>query len=53
MDDFVYQCKNLSTKVRNEVPFPEPVAAILQKLWQVERAQQRAQKTSVDIQTVL
>ena len=54
MDGFVYQCKKQKMKVQNEVPFPELAVAIIQKLsWQVEKTEQRAQKTYADIETVL
>lgn len=50
---FYLPVQETKTKVQNKVPFPEPMAALFQKLWQVERVQQGAQKTYVHIQTML
>ena len=53
MDDFVYRCRKQITKLQNEIPLPELVVAIIQMLQQVERAQERVQRTYLGIQTML
>ena len=54
MDGFVYQCRKMKNKGAewSTIPWTSSVNNF-QKLWQVERFQQGAQKTYTDIQTVL